>query len=396
MMLKISNTLSKKKEVLKPRVKGNISLFVCGPTVYDFSHLGHARTYIAFDIIVKYLKTQGFNVFYLQNITDLDDKIIQRAKESAITPFQLSRKFEKEYLKDMKSIGVDSVTHYAKATDHIKKIISQIERLMKKQYAYELREDGIYYDISKFKKYGKLSKRTSLQAEDSVSRIDESVNKKNRGDFVLWKFKKENAAPEGGEPRPDGREPSWKSPWGEGRPGWHIEDTSITEYYFGPQYDLHGGAVDLIFPHHEAERAQQEAASGLSPFVKIWMHSGFLNIDFAKMSKSTGNFMTAREFLKTYSANAFRMMVAGHHYRSPLAFSPDVVTQAENTLDGLGQFLAKLDPAQGRESGPDLKKAEDEFLAAMNDDFNAPAALASFFIVVNGVQPKIFSLNKKY
>ena len=277
-MLKIYNTLSRKKEIFKPRKEKQVNLFVCGPTVYDFSHLGHARTYIAFDVIVKYLRQNGYDVFYLQNITDIDDKIINKAKENNVTPEKLAFRFEKEYLDDIKSLKINGVTKYARATDHIEEIISQVERLIKKDCAYKI-EDGIYYDISKFKGYGKLSKRTVLQAEDAVSRIDESKEKRNKGDFCLWKFSKSG-------------EPNWQSPWGKGRPGWHIEDTAITEKYFGPQYDIHGGANELIFPHHEAEIAQMEVISGKSPLVKYWLHTGLLTIDRVKMAKLLGRWQT--------------------------------------------------------------------------------------------------------
>ena len=248
MVMKLYNTLSRKKEILRPRKAKSINLFVCGPTTYDLSHLGHARTYIVFDMIVRYLRKSGYNVFYLQNITDIDDKIIKRAKEQHVHWRNLSRKFEKKYFKDMTALNITSCNKYAPATKHIKQIISQVKRLLKKGYAYQI-EDGIYYDISKFKDYGKLSRRTVLQAEDAVSRIDTAKGKRNKGDFCLWKKSKPG-------------EPFWASPWNLGRPGWHIEDTSITEKYFGPQYDIHGGARDLIFPHHEAEIAQMEAISG--------------------------------------------------------------------------------------------------------------------------------------
>ena len=238
-MIKFYNTQSRKKEIFKSLKKRVVNLFVCGPTVYDLAHLGHAKTYIAFDVIVKYLRQQGYKVFYLQNITDIDDRIIKRAKEKKISPEKLALSFERDYFKDIKDLKIDSVTKYARATRYIKEIISQVARLLKKKYAYQT-EDGIYYDISKFKDYGKLARRTVLQAEDGISRIDESIKKRNKGDFCLWKFSKLG-------------EPKWKSPWRDGRPGWHIEDTAITEKYFGSQYDIHGGGRDLIFPHHEAE-----------------------------------------------------------------------------------------------------------------------------------------------
>ncbi|KKU85472.1 MAG: Cysteinyl-tRNA ligase [Parcubacteria group bacterium GW2011_GWA2_47_9] len=233
-MIKLCNSLSRKKEPLKPRKNGALNLFVCGLTVYDFSHVGHARTYIVFDMVVKYLRQKKYKVFYLQNITDVDDKIIQRARELKQNPKDLAREFEKEYSWDMKALGVNSVSKYARATEHIKEIISQIKRLLAAGYAYET-TDGIYYDILKFKDYGKLSHRTTLQAEDAVSRIDESVKKKHKGDFALWKFSPPEDSQAYGQD-----EPRWPSPWGKGRPGWHIEDTAITEKYFGSQYDIHG------------------------------------------------------------------------------------------------------------------------------------------------------------
>ncbi len=273
-MIKLFNTLSRKKEVFKPIKGKKVNFFVCGPTVSLFSHIGHARTYVIFDVIIKYLREAGYKVFYLQNITDIDDKIIDRAKENKISPVKWAKRFEKEYLKDMRSLKINSVSKYARATDHIKEIISQVERLIKKGYAYQLK-DGIYYNISKFKNYGKLSKRTVIQAEDGVSRMDEAKGKRNKGDFCLWKISKPG-------------EPKWKSPWGWGRPGWHIEDTAITEKHFGPQYDVHGGARDLMFPHHEAEIAQMEALSGKTSFVKYWLHSGFLTVKGQKMAKTFG------------------------------------------------------------------------------------------------------------
>ena len=317
-MLKLYNTLTRKKESFTPKKGKKVNLFVCGPTIYDFSHIGHARTYIVFDAFVKYLKQKSFNVFYLQNITDIDDKIIIRAKEKKTTPRKLALLFEKEYLKDMKSLKVSSITKYARATSHVKEIISQVKRLLKKGFAYQIK-DGIYYDISNFKNYGKLSRRTVLQAEDAVSRIDETKDKRNKGDFCLWKFSKK------GEPR-------WKSPFGLGRPGWHIEDTAITEKYFGLQYDIHGGARDLIFPHHEAEIAQMEAISGKSPMVNYWLHTGFLTVKGKKMAKSLGNFITIKDFLKDYSPRILRLFVIKSHYRSPIDYNEKLISQTKKEL----------------------------------------------------------------
>ena len=367
-MLKTYNSLSKKKETLKTRSKNLIQLFVCGPTVYDYSHLGHARTYIIFDIIVRYLKQAGYDVFYLQNITDIDDKIIQRAKEKRISPKELARQFEKEYKNNMKELQVCSVTKYAKATEHIKEIISQVQRLEKKGFAYQI-EDGIYYNIKKFKNYGKLSGRTSLQAEDAVSRIDDSKSKQNKGDFVLWKFSKED-------------EPSWPSPWGKGRPGWHIEDTAITEKFFGTQYDIHGGGRDLIFPHHEAEIAQNEAISGKKPMVKYWLHTGFLTVRGNKMSKSLGNFVTIQDFLKNHSARTLRFLIAKNHYRSQFDYDDSSIIQAERELNRIDEFIKRINEFKAQIKPAVLKIPEKEFDQAMADDFNTPRAVAAIFEMI--------------
>jgi cysteinyl-tRNA synthetase len=375
-MIKIYNTLKDKKETIKPKTGKKIRVFVCGPTVYDYSHLGHARTYIIFDSFVKYLRACGYDVNYLQNITDIDDKIIKRAEEKKITPFALAGFFEKEYLKDMKEIGVDSVTKYAKATSHIKEIISQVERLIKTGYAYQI-DDGVYYNIKKFKNYGKLSKRTATGADDAVSRIDDSSKKINRGDFCLWKFSRNN-------------EPSWPSPFGAGRPGWHIEDTAITEAIFGQSYEIHGGARDLIFPHHEAEIAQMEAISKKSPFVKYWMHTGFLTIEGQKMSKSLGNFTTIQDFLKLYPKEFLRFLVIKNLWHSPIDYSEHGVKDIKASLQKINDFLLRLKTIKN--IGPENKKTKavfakpkKEFFKHLDDDFNTPKALATLFELIREI-----------
>ncbi|MDI6591802.1 MAG: cysteine--tRNA ligase [Patescibacteria group bacterium] len=401
-MLKVYNTLSQKKEIFKPRKARKVNLFVCGPTVYDFSHIGHARTYIVFDMIAKYLKQKGYRVYYLQNITDVDDKIINRAIEEKIFWKDLSRKFEKEYLKDMKALNITSVTKYARATDHIREIISQIERLLKKGYAYQIK-DGIYYDISKFKDYGKLSKRTALMAEDAVSRIDEAKEKRNKGDFCLWKFVRPEWQKSG---KKFLRIPSWPSPWGAGRPGWHIEDTAITEKYFGSQYDIHGGARDLIFPHHEAEICQMEAISGKKPMVKYWLHTGFLTVKGQKMAKSLGNFITIKDFLKKHSARHYtkqsygvgarilRFFVLKTHYRSPIDYSEKEIGQVKSQLERIDEFLDKLQSRIGTnvttnntnrisEISAQIREYLRAFEKAMDDDFNTPRAMALVFHLIS-------------
>ena len=381
--MKIFNTLSNKKDEFKTIKNKKLNIFVCGPTVYDYSHIGHARNYVIFDAFVKYLKFKGFKVFYLQNITDIDDKIIARAREKGVSPKDLALAFEKEYLKDMKALGVGSVSKYARATDHVKEIISQVKRLQEKGFAYKIEGDGIYFDISKFKGYGKLSGRTALQAEDAVSRIDYSKDKKNRGDFCLWKFSEEP-------------EPSWPAPFGSGRPGWHIEDTAITEKFFGPQYDIHGGARDLIFPHHEAEVAQMEAVSGKSPLVKYWMHVGFLTVNGQKMSKSLGNFITISDFLRRCPANFLRYFVVKSLWSQPIDYSESLMIEVKSTVEKIEEFLRRTKSQNGKgknltENAKLIKDFKINFYKELDDDFNTPRAFAIMFDFIKKANETDFS-----
>src|SRR3989338_5398310 len=356
MSLKIYSTLSRKREIFKPIKKNQVNLFVCGPTVYDYAHLGHAKTYTQFDIIVKYLRHKGYKVFYLQNITDIDDKIIKRANYEKKDWREIVKKYREEYFQDINALGIDSVDKYANATDFIPEIISQVKRLIEKKIAYKI-SDGYYFDLTKFKEYGKLAKRKITEKDDAVSRIDENPEKRNSGDFCLWKFKKEN-------------EPFWKSELGEGRPGWHIEDTAITEKYFGSQYDVHGGGLDLIFPHHEAEIAQMESISGKEPLVRYWMHTGFLKINKAKMSKSLGNFSTIKEILKKYSPETIRYVFASVHYQKPLDFSDKILENAKLSCERLKNICGEI-----KDDGKINETSLEEFEKAMDDDFNFPKAL---------------------
>jgi len=368
--------------------KKKIKMFVCGPTVYDYSHIGHAKTYVQFDVVVRYLRYLGFDVFYLQNITDLDDKIIQRAKELDVTPKDLAEKMEKEYYKDMKALYVTSVTKYARATDFVAAILKQVKILLERGFAYET-DDGIYFDLSKFKEYGKLSGRTTLEAEDAVSRIDEGVKKKNKGDFALWKKSK-----------PD--EPKWISPFGfSGRPGWHIEDTAITESHFGPQYDIHGGARDLIFPHHEAEIAQMEAAYDKKPFVKYWLHTGFLTVNGQKMAKSLRNFVTIQNALRDWTPQELRFWYISTHYRSPIDYSKQNLESARKSLERLNEFMRNVKNGKDKFRKNLIEETKKKFLAAMNDDFDTPRALAVIFDFVHHVNQvgggkKAYKLMKKF
>jgi len=374
MPLQLYNTLTRKKEAFKPIKNKKINFFVCGPTVYDFSHIGHAKTYIQFDIIAKYLRYLKYRVFYLQNITDIDDKIIAKAKEEKKDWKSISRKYEEEFLKDMATLGVNSVNKYARATDYIKEIQSQVERLINKKIAYKI-SDGYYFNLKKFKEYGKLARRKHEEAEDAVSRIDENKEKINKGDFCLWKFSKKD-------------EPSWKSNLGVGRPGWHVEDTAITEKRFGSQYDIHGGAVDLIFPHHEAEIAQMESISGKKPFVKYWLHTAFLNINKEKMSKSKGNFITIREALQKYNGTVIRYFFASNHYRTPINFSFENLEQSRSALDRLNNFVLNLKNSKRKDDSDLIKRTKEDFIKAMDDDFNTPVAFSIIFNFMNEVNKK--------
>lgn len=383
----IYNTLSGKKEEFQKPAGRPVKIFVCGPTVYDFPHIGNGRTFVAFDAFVKYLRSKNWEVYYLQNITDVDDKIIKRAREEGVPWKDVARKFERIYHENEKKLGIDSVTRYERATDHIKEIVTQTAALLDKGIAYVVADDGIYFDVSKFPDYGKLSKRTYLDAEDSVSRIDDSVNKRHRGDFVLWKFSKPG-------------EPVWKTALGAGRPGWHIEDTAISGKYLGEQYDIHGGAVDLKFPHHEAEIAQAEAASGKKPFVKIWMHAGHLLIDEKKMSKSLGNFVTLEDLLNVHSGNAFRFMILSHHYRSPMNYTDETMRSAEAGLQSIGTFIAQLDfiadRTKNKARSPDVKdtaaRLKERTESALEDDFNTPEMIGTIFGLTNSLKDSVWDL----
>jgi len=379
--MKVYNTLTRTNDELIPINDKNINLFVCGPTVYDFSHIGHAKTYTQFDVIVKYLRWTGYNVFYLQNITDIDDKIINRANELGKDSQELAKQFEEEYYKDMTALKVTSVTKYARATDFIPEIISQVNRLIEKG-AYET-SDGIYYDLSKFSDYGKLSNQNI--EELNQHRVDPNPEKKNSGDFVLWKKAKPG-------------EPTWESPWGLGRPGWHIEDTAITEKFFGSNYDVHGGGTELIFPHHEAEIAQMELISGKPPLVKYWLHTGWLKVKGEKMSKSLGNFLTIRDALKSYKPEVLRYFFMSVNYRSPLDYSPESLEHARNGLQRVQDFIQKLQEItkQDGETAKDLlNDVKQDFIDAMDDDFEISKALASIFELVKEGNKLLSDLSKK-
>ncbi len=389
-LMRIYNTLTGKKEEFKPPASGTVNLFVCGPTVYDYSHIGHARTYIFFDTWVKFLRRRlGFKINYLQNITNLDDKIIHRAREQNKNPQELADFFEKAYYADMARLGIDSVDTYAPATKYIAEIISQTERLIKKGFAYTaddpsttLGASSVYFDVRKFPEYGQLSHQKLSNLKEGV-RVEVEPGKKFFADFALWKTSKTG-------------EPSWDSPWGQGRPGWHIEDTAITEKHFGPRYHIHGGGLDLIFPHHEAEIAQMEALSSLKPLAQIWLHTGLLQINGEKMSKSLDNFIVIRDFLKENSPQVLRYIVLASHYRSPLDFSKKTVEMAKASLERISDSRSRLARAAGQVplrsdlnrnfAGPASHFPWEDFAKTfwheLADDFNTPRALASLFELI--------------
>jgi cysteinyl-tRNA synthetase len=349
--MELYSTLSRTVEPLETLHPDRVYLFVCGPTVYDYSHLGHARTYVVFDVLVKYLRSTGKEVFYLQNITDVDDKIINRAKEEGISQSELARKFETEYLRDMHSFGIDAVSYYARATTHIPEIIGQVERLIARGVAY-VTDTGVYFNLDTFDGNGELS---GQERAKRVSRLADA-SKHNPHDFALWKTGEYG-------------EYTWDSPWGRGRPGWHIEDTAISEKYFGQQYDMHGGGLDLIFPHHEAEIAQMESLEGKHPMVRYWLHTGFLTVKGEKMSKSLGNFVTIRDALKTWNRDVLRYFILLSHYRSPLQATEEGMANAAKALEHIRAVAAK-DLGENREG----RKA---FVDAMEADLNTPMALAA-------------------
>ncbi len=373
MTLRLYNTLTKKVEDFVPRSEGKVNLFVCGPTVYDLSHLGHAKTYIQMDTLARLIRQNDYELFYLQNITDIDDKIIVRSHEKNIEWQDLRSTYQDEYIKDMKSLNNTSVTKYARATDHIDDIVSQVTRLLNGGHAYTIDADGIYFEISTFPDYGKLSGRSEIKKDDAQTRIDESDNKRGWNDFCLWKFSKVG-------------EPTWDAPFGAGRPGWHIEDTAISEHFFGPQYDIHGGAVDLIFPHHEAEITQMESISNQIPMVRYWTHTGFLTIDSEKMSKSTDNFYTIREVIeKGYDPLAIRLFMLQSHYRSAINFSFDNLDAAKNRLQNWRNIAALRHQTHDTLRDDDEKSTDDRSVSlhttaqalveVLNDDINTPEAL---------------------
>jgi cysteinyl-tRNA synthetase len=359
-MLTIYNTLTQKKETFAPRVAGKVGLYVCGMTVYDYCHIGHARVMVVFDTVARYFRHSGYDLTYVRNITDIDDKIIQRANEKGEDFTQLTERFIEAMHEDERALAVLPVDIEPKATESIDDIITLIETLMTQGMAYVGSNGDVFYSVNKFKNYGQLSgkKLAELQAGERVN-VDEAKN--NPLDFVLWKMAKIN-------------EPFWESPWGNGRPGWHIECSAMSTGCLGNHFDIHGGGMDLQFPHHENEIAQSEGATG-EKFVNVWMHNGFVRVDNEKMSKSLGNFFTVREVLKQYRPEIIRFFILSSHYRSPLNYSDAQLDDAETALTRLYTALRGVEIID-TEIDAEYKA---RFETAMNDDFNTALALAVLF-----------------
>ena len=368
MSLRVYNTLSGKKEEFQPLVPGKVGMYVCGVTVYDYCHIGHARANIVFDIVYRYLQYSNYDVTYVRNYTDVDDKIINRANQQGISSKQLAEEFIQAFDEDMEALGLRKPTHEPKATEYIDRIIVLAKQLIEKGMAYESAGD-VYYSVEKFPTYLKLSKR-NMEEMQAGARIAPGEQKRNPMDFALWKAAKP------GEPR-------WESPWGPGRPGWHIECSAMSSALLGETFDIHGGGRDLIFPHHENEIAQSEGVSG-KPFVKYWLHNGFVNINQEKMSKSLGNFFTIRDILKSYNPEVVRFFILTAHYRSPVDFSDQNLKEAQA---GLSRFYEALQlAAEAVEGVPESDVAaqegaelEAQFRAAMDDDFNTAQAIGHLF-----------------
>ncbi|MFA6917316.1 MAG: cysteine--tRNA ligase [Candidatus Gracilibacteria bacterium] len=370
-MLQIYDSRLKKKVEFKPLKKGEVGMYVCGPTVYDKAHLGHGRSAVSFDVVRKYLEYKGYKVLFVSNYTDIDDKMINRAKEEGISVEALADKVIPIYERDYEALGIKKPDIMPKATEHVKEIIELIKKLEKAEYTYVL-EDGVCYDVSKYPAYGELSGQ-SLEELKMGARIDVNESKRNPYDFVLWKFKKEG-------------EPAWQSPWGEGRPGWHIECSAMTWKHLGEKFDIHGGGLDLKFPHHECEAAQSCGAFGKGTFAQYWIHNGFIQVNNEKMSKSLGNFFTLEDIFAKYDPQVVRFMFLQTHYRNPINFSDQLLEQAKASLERIHGFVRVIETEIGSMSGDggvvDFDKYKKDFENSMDNDFDTSGALSVVFDLV--------------
>ena len=376
----IYNSMTRKKEQFQPLHEGKVGIYACGPTVYNYFHIGNARPFITFDVLRRQLEREGYEVTFVQNFTDIDDKMIRRAGEEGITVKELGERFIGEYYKDAKALGIRPATVHPKATEHIAEIIALVQRLVDNGHAYPGKSGDVYYRVSAFPGYGKLSGQSVEDREMGASeRLDVETDKENPADFVLWKAQKPG-------------EPAWESPWGMGRPGWHIECSAMSMKYLGETFDIHCGGKDLLFPHHENEIAQSEGATG-KPFARYWMHNGFINVDNQKMSKSLGNFFTVRDIAKEYDLEAVRLFMLSAHYRSPINFSRDQIVAAYASLtrlytarDNMKHLLASAKDQPLTQEETDflgrVKADEKRFDDAMDDDLNTADALGAIFEMV--------------
>lgn len=361
MTLRVYNTLTRKKEEFQPITPGKVRMYVCGPTVYDFCHIGHARSVVVFDVIARYFREKGFDVTYVRNFTDVDDKIINKAHETGMTSEQVAERFIEEFYKDMGAIGIEKADVEPRATQHIDDIINVVRILIDKGHAYEL-EGDVYFEVHTFESYGKLSGR-KLEDMEAGARVGIDERKRSPHDFALWKSAKPG-------------EPFWESPWGKGRPGWHIECSAMSRAFLGESFDIHGGGKDLVFPHHENEIAQSEAAFGVS-FAKYWMHNGFVNINSEKMSKSLGNFLMIKDVLKNCHPEALRLFLLSSHYRNPVDYTHQYIEEAESGLEKIYAILHRIEEA-GIEPTP-YGDLWDRFCESMDDDFNTAKAVGFIF-----------------
>ncbi len=379
--MRIYNTMTGTKEEFVPLKKNSVGMYVCGPTVYNYIHIGNARSFVVFDMVRRYFEYRGYFVKYVQNFTDVDDKIIKKANEEGRSVSKVSERFIGEYFKDTDALGIQRATIYPRATQVMDDIISFISVLVRKGYAYET-QDGVYFSVEKFKDYGKLSKK-NIDDLISGARVEVNDTKRNPLDFALWKLAKPG-------------EPYWESPWGKGRPGWHIECSVMSSKYLGDTFDIHCGGPDLVFPHHENEIAQSEAKSGVK-FVNYWMHAGYLNINNQKMSKSLGNFFTVREILEKYDPMVVRFFMLSSHYRNPINFSFDLLDQAKVGFERIKNSVLKLGDLKGQaesSSGDneiiqDITKEKQGFISAMDDDFNSAAAISHVFNIAGIANTRI-------
>lgn len=382
--MKIFNTMTRRKEEFVPLDKNEVKIYACGPTVYNYIHIGNARPLCVFDVLRRYLEYRGYNVRFVQNFTDVDDKIIKKANEEGLSFEEVSKKYIKEFWTDAHGLNFKDATVHPKATENIDEIINIIKTLEEKGYAYAVDGD-VYYRTLKFKDYGKLSHQP-IEDLQSGARIAIGEKKENPLDFALWKAAKEG-------------EPYWNSPWGKGRPGWHIECSAMNKRYLGDSIDIHCGGKDLVFPHHENEIAQSEAAND-APFAKYWMHNGYINVDNVKMSKSLGNFKTVREIANVYGYEVIRYFLISSHYRSPINYSIDIIEQCQSALDRLYTCRESLDFAiKNAKSDIDddekilklIASAKDEFIKAMDDDLNTADGIAAVFNLVSTINTEIIN-----